>query len=142
MHLHHAICLPWSMNNQENKIRLRSLGSSNKAHPGRPPFRPRFMPSVGPPIHEPGCYCAPPRCRPFRFPQVPFQYPRSRKAMLVQNHPNRSLIPNLHGPDCTLSLLPEKSRRPADDPVDSDPEIVPPNGTIPLQIRYVKRRNS
>eukprot|EP00974_Lingulodinium_polyedra_P013351 1293308-Lingulodinium_polyedra.AAC.1 len=40
---------------------------------GRPPFHPRFRPqNVGPPEHGP-----------IRFPQVPFQHPRSRTAALA-----------------------------------------------------------
>ena len=38
---------------------------------------------------------------PLRFPQIPFQYPRSRKATLAP-HP---WVGNLRGPDCTLSRL-------------------------------------
>ena len=52
-----------------------------EAHPGRPPFRPRFVPAWDHPFtqtnHKPLC-----------FPQVPLQYPRSQSATLA--HPSQN----------------------------------------------------
>ena len=64
--------------------------------PGRPPFHPRSMPT------ERGTTT---NRRPLRFPQVPFQHPRSRRATLAPPH----FVfegQHLRRPDCTLSRLP------------------------------------